>query len=167
MSTDVSEEYVILPLSGSNKPSKILAWKRVANSLAWLIRSRRLRWYIPPKPRLTFKGLHGVISWKILLFVFLLSEPWTDRSRRGMCSSVLPLPSAHCSCVRKTSWRKVFDSPLWDFRLPYFFSPEKRYMSRSMSFGKSNALMVSPIFVFFNMPVKLVLSFSSEDIYEV
>jgi hypothetical protein len=42
--------------------------------LAWLIlRSRRWRRHVPPKCRLTFNGLHGVISQKRELFVPLVS----------------------------------------------------------------------------------------------
>jgi hypothetical protein len=33
---------------------------------ARLIRTWRCRWYIPPKRRLTFNWLHGVISQKII-----------------------------------------------------------------------------------------------------
>jgi hypothetical protein len=38
--------------------------------LAWLtVRRSRWRWHITPKRRLTFNGLHGVISQKTVLFV--------------------------------------------------------------------------------------------------
>jgi hypothetical protein len=50
--------------SGSNKPSKILARKQVANRALY-----RWRRDIPPKRRMTFNGLQGVISQKILLFI--------------------------------------------------------------------------------------------------
>jgi hypothetical protein len=60
------------PSSGSkNKPSKKPAWKQVTNRASrdacqYLLDSGLL---LPPKRRLTFNGLHGVISQKTVLFV--------------------------------------------------------------------------------------------------
>jgi hypothetical protein len=51
------------PFSGSNKPSKISAWKKVTMRwyLARFIRPWRWRRYVPPKRGLSFNGQHGVI----------------------------------------------------------------------------------------------------------
>jgi hypothetical protein len=65
-STDVSGEH-IAPYSGSNKSSKIPASKLIVSitGIWFLIRlTRSWRWkrYAPPKRRLTFNILHGVVS---------------------------------------------------------------------------------------------------------
>jgi hypothetical protein len=61
------------PSSGStNKPRTKPAWKQVASRalLAWLIlRPWRWRRYVPPKRRLNFNGLHGVISQNIVVLI--------------------------------------------------------------------------------------------------
>jgi hypothetical protein len=59
------------PSSESKKQRKIPAWKQVASLgsrwyFARLIGPWRWSWYVPPKRRLTFNSLHGVIFYKIV-----------------------------------------------------------------------------------------------------
>jgi hypothetical protein len=47
--------------------------------LAWLyLRPWRLKWHVPPKRRLTFNGLHGVISQKTGLFKATQSDAFNN-----------------------------------------------------------------------------------------
>jgi hypothetical protein len=45
----------------------------------------RWRWYVPPKRRLTFNGLHGVISQKILLFFEAVILVIVNIANSGTC----------------------------------------------------------------------------------
>jgi hypothetical protein len=65
-----------LPSSGSkNKPSKTSAWSRSLLVACFMLMSclacsstPKMRRNLPPKHRLAFNGLHGVISQKTVLY---------------------------------------------------------------------------------------------------
>jgi hypothetical protein len=60
--TDISEEDTVSIFAQAELRSRwFLAW--------FILRLRRWRRHVPPKHRLTFNGLHGVISQKIELFI--------------------------------------------------------------------------------------------------
>jgi hypothetical protein len=69
MSTDFSEEHVAHIFRVEEVAKQVTSKKQVASS-AWLIlRLRRWRRYVPLKYRLTFNGLHGVITQKVELII--------------------------------------------------------------------------------------------------
>jgi hypothetical protein len=55
-----------------NKLNKKPAWKQVASRAKLIFRPWRCRRHVPPKHQLTFNRLHGVISQKVELFIFIL-----------------------------------------------------------------------------------------------
>jgi hypothetical protein len=63
-----------------NKPSKKPAWKQVES---------RARRRVPPKRRLTFNGLHGVISQNIVLFITTAGRTSNPTAVYNMKASVV------------------------------------------------------------------------------
>jgi hypothetical protein len=88
--------------------------------LAWLILRRwRWRWHVPPKCRLTFKWLHGVISQKTELFKTLHHH---HLAFREFWAHVEPLRPHLFSCPFKIfpgSLTRVLYN-LFNFRNPFF-----------------------------------------------
>jgi hypothetical protein len=67
-------------------------WQAEHVLLRWFLARlifRPWRWwrYVPPKRRLTFNGLHGVISQKIVLFITPLWEPQILQNKNRLLSA--------------------------------------------------------------------------------
>jgi hypothetical protein len=98
-STDVSEEIYLVPTS---------RW-----FLVWLIfRPWKWRWYVHPKRRLTFKGLHSIITQKTKIFrsntvaIFELRIWSRHRNRQSlnMLSAQEPADEFFCTVY---NWNKI------------------------------------------------------------
>jgi hypothetical protein len=90
-----------------NKPNKKPAWKQAASFYADFLLGFFWRWrrYVPPKCRLTFNGLHGVISQKIvgLLFFIITAVITSNPTCKEMKSIIFwyMTPCSPLSCTRR------------------------------------------------------------------
>jgi hypothetical protein len=104
MSTDVSEEHI----SSCHLLSRWFLARHFFQIWRW-------RQYVPPKLRLTFNGLHGVISQKIVLFITTAvrtSNPTDWRGSRLIHSLNFiighDLPNSYSLAIPDNPWAYVF-----------------------------------------------------------